>query len=123
VKPVCPHLGGDPVHDACADFLPPDEIPGCDAKVDGIHFDAVSGGGEVLWEIKTNNLANSNAFVQMMILYALRVELEEEQTSAHACGYSFAFGAGDFGLIEGGAPYYDAAALGPPGICLQPPNP
>jgi hypothetical protein len=123
VNPICPHAGGDLIHDVCADALPPNEIPGCDAKVDGLRFDAVSGGREVLWEIKSNNLANSNAFVQMMMLIGMRVELAEEQKTAHACGYSFALGAGDFGLITGVFPNYDWAVQAPAGTCLQLPSP
>ena len=121
VKPV-PHIGGDPIHNACADFLPPNDYPGMAARVDGINFDAVSGGGEVLWEIKTNNLAASNAFVQMMILSRMRVELEEEQRTAFQCGYGFSLGAGDPAIIAAMLGTVAAAQPAPPGTCIQPPN-
>lgn len=57
-----------------------------------------------------------------MMLYAMRVELEEEQRTAHQCGYSFALGAGDPGLILAVFPNYDWAVPAPPGTCIQPPN-
>jgi hypothetical protein len=108
----------------CADVLPPNDrnFNGCDVKVNGDNFDAISD-GQVLWEIKTNNLQNySNEFVLMMMLIDERLTLGAERESAHACGYAFALGAGDLGFIAGVAPNYDWAEPAPPGSCIQPTN-
>ncbi|MCY1020835.1 DUF6310 domain-containing protein [Pyxidicoccus sp. MSG2] len=123
VKPV-PHLGGDPVHDLCADLIGPNDHPGMDAHVDGRNFDAVTDNA-VLWEVKTYNLANcTTSFCQTVLLprwvAETNAQLQADLQLAHRCGYMMAFGAGDpifAAMISPTA--YDVMAV-QPGICLQP---
>ena len=50
-----PHLGGDALHNRCADAVPLNGFPGRDVLIDGKRFDAVQFGTRTLWEIKTDN--------------------------------------------------------------------
>lgn len=122
-KPV-PHLGGDALHNHCADVVPPNVHPGFDVMVDGKNFDALDD-FKNLWEAKTKNSAryNQNDFMRNVVwpqeLANDRMELLEEQRKAHGCEYGFNLAAGD--------PVYAAAMVGAydnvvidPVNCLQP---
>jgi transglutaminase-like putative cysteine protease len=124
VLPV-PHAGGDPIHDACADAIGPNDNPGMDAEVDGRNFDAVTGDA-TLWEVKTHNLANcTSKFCQSVLLPAwvsqARTQLAAYHVIAQKCGYLLSFGVGDPGfaaLVGPPGGLYDALVVSP--ICLQP---
>jgi hypothetical protein len=96
-QPVCPHRGGDPIHDACADEVPPNLHRGCDVLVDGKHFDAL-GPGRVLWEVKTERWSSYSDYLKQVTLDAHRAEAIAEHTLATACGYSFVFAVSDADL-------------------------
>ena len=49
-----PHLGGNAIHNTCADTFPPNRFPGMDVLVNHKNFDALQVGANVLWEIKTD---------------------------------------------------------------------
>jgi transglutaminase-like putative cysteine protease len=97
--PRCPHRGEDQFHNVCADGLPPNEFPGCDAVVNGKSFDAISGGKSILWEMKTYNLANQSKFFISMNIQADASEIREESALAHRCKFRFNLALGDAGVV------------------------
>jgi len=117
-----PHLGGNLVHDRCADLVPPNVYPGYDVKVDGKNFDALSD-DKTLWEAKTDNFDNCRTpFCQYVLLpmrmASYRRQLAKYQESAHYCNYSFALAAGDPRLVAAMDGLYDRVELSE--LCLQP---
>ncbi|MBZ4415364.1 DUF6310 domain-containing protein [Myxococcus sp. RHSTA-1-4] len=96
-RPECapipkPHLGGDALHDWCADTFPPNHYPGMDVLVDGKRFDALQVGVPVLWEIKTDRFDTYNAFLRNQVVIKQLDELQRERELAEACGYGFVVG-------------------------------
>ncbi|MBF5043867.1 transglutaminase domain-containing protein [Aggregicoccus sp. 17bor-14] len=121
-KPV-PHLGGNLVHNMCADVVPPNDYPGNDARVDGKNFDAFNALERSLWEAKTYNPANCTSKfcqekLQPMWYAADLAELASERAIAHKCEYSFGLAAGDNGYALAMSPSIDFANV--QSICLQP---
>jgi hypothetical protein len=96
-RPECiprkvPHLGGDPLHDACADRVPLNAFAGFDVLVDGKRFDALQVAAGVLWEVKTDNFDRYTAFLQETVPKKQVLELRRERDLASACGYAFRVG-------------------------------
>jgi hypothetical protein len=90
-RPV-PHLGGDALHDWCADTFPPNVYPGNDVLVDGKRFDALQVGARVLWEIKTDSFDTYTRFLRNQVSTDQVEELRRERDLAAACGYGFVVG-------------------------------
>jgi hypothetical protein len=90
-RPV-PHLGGDALHDWCADTFPPNAYPGHDVLVDGKRFDALQVGARVLWEIKTDSFDTYTRFLRTQVTTDQVEELRRERDIAAACGYGFVVG-------------------------------
>jgi hypothetical protein len=89
---IKPHLGGDPLHNQCADRVPQNGIPGFDALVNGKHFDALQIRAGVLWEIKTDNFDSYTATLRRIVIGNQVPELRREREIARACGYDFVVG-------------------------------
>jgi hypothetical protein len=89
---VKPHLGGDPLHNQCADKVPQNGFPGFDALVNGKHFDALQIRAGVLWEVKTDNFDTYTAALQEIVIEKQVPELQRERDLARACGYDFVVG-------------------------------
>jgi hypothetical protein len=87
-----PHLGGDDLHDECADKFPPNRYPGMDVRVDGKHFDALQVGVRKLWEIKTERFDTYALFVRNQVIDDELLEFEEMRNKARGCGYGFVVG-------------------------------
>jgi hypothetical protein len=90
-RPV-PHLGGDALHDWCADTFPPNYYPGNDVLVNGKRFDALQVGARVLWEIKTDRFDTYTPFLRNQVLSRQLEELQREREIAESCGYGFVVG-------------------------------
>jgi hypothetical protein len=96
-RPECephpvPHLGGDALHDWCADTFPPNHFPGKDVLVNGKRFDALQVGAPVLWEIKTDRFDTYTSFLRNQVVINQLDELQHERELAEACGYGFVVG-------------------------------
>ncbi len=96
-RPECeprptPHLGGDALHDMCADTFPPNRFPGNDVLVNGKRFDALQVGARVLWEIKTDRFDEFAPFLRDRVISKQGPELLRERDIARACGYDFVVG-------------------------------
>lgn len=93
-RPECvpqkrPHLGGDALHNRCADKVPQNAFRGFDALVNGKHFDALDLSRRVLWELKTDNFDAYSAFLQGQAIATQVSELQRERDLARACGFGF----------------------------------
>jgi hypothetical protein len=96
-RPECvpqfvPHLGGDALHDACADNVPLNGARGFDVLVNGKRFDALQPGERVLWEVKTDNFDTYSPELRRIVLDKQAPELRRERDLARACGYDFRLG-------------------------------
>ncbi len=96
-RPECvpqrvPHLGGDALHNACADNVPRNDFRGSDVLVNGKRFDALQLGTRVLWEVKTDNFGTYSDALQEMVLRSQLVELQRERDLAISCGFNFRVG-------------------------------
>jgi hypothetical protein len=92
-KPVpVRHLGGNKLHDTCADRVPQNGFPGWDVLVNSKHFDALQMATRTLWEVKTTAIATYNPFVQRVELDKQTEELRRARALAAACGYDFVIG-------------------------------
>ncbi|MFL5347396.1 MAG: DUF6310 domain-containing protein [Hyalangium sp.] len=96
-RPECipyikPHLGGDPLHNQCADKVPQNGFPGFDVLVNGKHFDALQIRAGILWEVKTDNFDTYTATLQGIVIGNQVPELRREREIARACGYDFVVG-------------------------------
>ena len=90
-RPV-PHLGGNDLHNRCADRVPQNQFSGGDVLVNGKNFDALQLATRTLWEVKTTDIESYSPYVQEA---ELRKQLEEgrrEKAIAAACGYQFVIG-------------------------------
>ncbi|MBU8896714.1 hypothetical protein KRR26_13935 [Corallococcus sp. M34] len=90
-RPV-PHLGGDALHNRCADRVPQNSFIGTDVLVNGKRFDALQLRTQVLWEIKTDNFETFTVALQESVIEKQVLEAQRERDLARACGYSFAMG-------------------------------
>ncbi|WNG25135.1 hypothetical protein F0U62_14750 [Cystobacter fuscus] len=92
-KPIpVPHLGGNRLHNKCADRVPNNDFSGWDAFVNGKNFDALQMRTRTLWEVKTTAIETYNPFVQQMELTKQVEEGLRERELAAACGYDFVIG-------------------------------
>jgi hypothetical protein len=87
-RPV-PHLGGDALHNTCADRVPQNDARGFDALVNGKRFDALQLGQRVLWEVKTDNFDTYPPELQEIVIAKQVKELRRERGLARACGFNF----------------------------------
>ncbi|WP_371745546.1 DUF6310 domain-containing protein [Myxococcus sp. CA033] len=90
-RPV-PHLGGDALHNKCADRVPRNDFRGSDALVNGKHFDALQLQERVLWEVKTDNFDTYSVYLQRTVPDRQVRELRRERDLARACGFDFRVG-------------------------------
>jgi hypothetical protein len=79
--------------------VPPNVFPGCDALVNGKHFDALDPRG-ALWEIKTDNWTNYTPFLKQQTVQNHLAEAEREARIASDCGYPFIFAVADENLYQ-----------------------
>ena len=96
-RPECiphtkPHLGGDPLHDECADKVPRNDFRGFDVLVNGKRFDAMQLGAGVLWEVKTDSFDTHSPALQEIVIKKQVTELKRERDLAAACGFNFSVG-------------------------------
>ncbi len=89
---IVPHLGGDALHNKCADRVPNNGFPGFDALVNGKHFDALQIRAGVLWEIKTDNFDTYSRALRDIVMGKQVPELRRERGLARACGFDFRVG-------------------------------
>jgi hypothetical protein len=87
-----PHLGGDALHNRCADAVPLNGFPGRDVLIDGKRFDAVQFGTRTLWEVKTDNFDSYPGRFQEFMAEKQVPELLRERDLARACGFDFRVG-------------------------------
>jgi hypothetical protein len=85
-------LGGDELHNACADLVPLNDFRGYDTLVNGKRFDALELGKRVLWEIKTDNFDTYSVALQRIVIAKQVAELRRERDLAEACGFEFRVG-------------------------------
>jgi len=91
-RPV-PHLGGDALHNKCADRVPQNGFPGSDVLVNGKRFDALQLlRARVLWEIKTDSFDTYTVVLRRMVIERQVTELLRERDLARACGFDFRVG-------------------------------
>jgi hypothetical protein len=90
-RPV-PHLGGDELHNQCADRVPQNAFPGSDVLVNGKRFDALQPRARVLWEVKTDNFDTYSVALRDIVVKKQVTELESERALAVACGFDFRVG-------------------------------
>jgi hypothetical protein len=96
-RPECvprtvPHLGGDALHNRCADGVPRNAFPGFDVLVNGKRFDALQLGGRVLWEVKTDSFDTYTVALRKIVIDKQALELKRERALAEACGFNFWIG-------------------------------
>ncbi|RKG86832.1 DUF6310 domain-containing protein [Corallococcus terminator] len=87
-----PHLGGDALHNMCADRVPRNGFPGSDVLVNGKRFDALQVRARVLWEVKTDNFETYSLFLNDQAVKKQVLELQREKNLASACGFDFRVG-------------------------------
>jgi Family of unknown function (DUF6310) len=90
-KPV-PHLGGDALHNLCADRIPENGFSGSDVLVNGKRFDALQPGARMLWEVKTDNFDAYPDELKTIVLKKQEADLRAERDLAEACGFAFTVG-------------------------------
>jgi len=87
-----PHLGGDGLHNKCADRVPQNRFPGWDVLVNGKNFDALQLVTRTLWEIKTDDFDKHNRRSQLFLIEVKLPEIRRERRLAEECGYRFVVG-------------------------------
>ncbi|MCY1078818.1 DUF6310 domain-containing protein [Archangium lansingense] len=90
--PVPYHLGGNKLHDKCADRIPNNSFPGGDVFVNGKNFDALQLATRTLWEVKTDNFDTYPPELRRIVLEDQVPELLHERVLALACGFDFKVG-------------------------------
>ena len=90
--PAKRHLGGNKLHDQCADSIPNNSFPGRDVFVNGKNFDALQLAARTLWEVKTDNFDTYPPELRRIVLEDQVPELQYERALALACGLSFRIG-------------------------------
>ena len=91
-RPALSHLGGDPLHNFCADNVPGTAFPKADVLVNGKAFDALQPLTRTLWEIKTDDFDNYSPALKRFAIDKERLELKRELTLARACGFELRIG-------------------------------
>src|SRR3954470_4840003 len=91
-RPALSHLGGDPLHNFCADNVPGTAFPKVDVLVHGKAFDALQPLTRTLWEIKTDDFDSYKPIVKDFAIKKEVPELERELRLARACGFAFRIG-------------------------------
>ena len=92
IPEAVPHLGGDALHNQCADRVPQNGMSGFDVLVNGKRFDAMQPAARVLWEIKTDNFDTYTPALRKIVIDKQVVELRREREIARECGYGFRVG-------------------------------
>jgi hypothetical protein len=90
--PVKYHLGGNKLHDKCADRIPNNSFPGGDVFVNGKNFDALQLATRTLWEVKTDNFDTYPPELREFVLVDQLPKLQHERELARACGFDFKVG-------------------------------
>jgi hypothetical protein len=90
--PAKRHLGGNKLHDKCADKIPNNSFPGRDVFVNGKNFDALQLAARALWEVKTDNFDTYPPELRRIVLEDQVPELQYERALALACGFNFRVG-------------------------------
>ncbi|WPB82695.1 DUF6310 domain-containing protein [Archangium violaceum] len=90
--PVPYHLGGNKLHDKCADKIPNNSFPGGDVFVNGKNFDALQLATRTLWEVKTDNYDTYPPELREIVLADQVPDLQHERALALACGFDFKVG-------------------------------
>jgi hypothetical protein len=91
-EPVPYHLGGNKLHDTCADRIPNNSFPGGDVFVNRKNFDALQLATRTLWEVKTDNFDTYPPDLRRIVLDDQVLELQYERGLALACGFNFRVG-------------------------------
>src|SRR4051794_29936779 len=91
-RPALSHLGGDELHNFCADNVPGNAFPEVDVLVNGKAFDALQPLTRTLWEIKTDDFDNHSPGLKKIVVGNQVVELRRERRLAQACGFEFRVG-------------------------------
>jgi hypothetical protein len=86
------HLGGNNLHNKCADRVPLNSFPGWDVLINGKNFDALQLDTRTLWEVKTTTIETYNPYVRRTELQKQVEEAQRERELAAACGYDFVIG-------------------------------
>jgi hypothetical protein len=86
------HLGGNKLHDKCADRIPNNSFPGGDVFVNGKNFDALQLATRTLWEVKTHDLKTYNPYILRIEMEKQVEEVRRERDLAAACGFHFRVG-------------------------------
>jgi hypothetical protein len=87
--PVPYHLGGNKLHDKCADRIPNNSFPGGDVFVNGKNFDALQLATRTLWEVKTDNFDTYPRDLRGFVISDQVPKLLIERDLAWACGFDF----------------------------------
>ena len=90
--PVPYHLGGNTLHDTCADRIPNNSFPGGDVFVNGKNFDALQLATRTLWEVKTDNFDTYTDDLREIVVVSQVEKLRHERALALACGFDFRVG-------------------------------
>ncbi|ATB32630.1 hypothetical protein MEBOL_006118 [Melittangium boletus DSM 14713] len=90
--PVPYHLGGNKLHNKCADRIPNNSFPGGDVFVNGKNFDALQLATRTLWEIKTDNFDTYPPDLREIVVESQVEKLRHERALALACEFNFGVG-------------------------------
>jgi hypothetical protein len=90
--PVPYHLGGNKLHNKCADRIPNNSFPGGDVFVNGKNFDALQLATRTLWEVKTDNFDTYPPELRRIVIEEQLPKLQYERALALACGFDFKVG-------------------------------
>ncbi|HYO59382.1 DUF6310 domain-containing protein, partial [Archangium sp.] len=90
--PAKRHLGGNKLHDKCADRIPNNSFPGRDVFVNGKNFDALQLAARTLWEVKTDNFDTYPPDLREIVVESQVEKLRHERALALACGFDFRVG-------------------------------
>ena len=85
-------LGGDDLHNTCADRVPLNQFPGSDVLVNGKNFDALQPATRTLWEVKTDEFDKQSPHSQNFFVKMKLPEIRRERRLAQECGYNFVLG-------------------------------
>ncbi|ATB30757.1 hypothetical protein MEBOL_004219 [Melittangium boletus DSM 14713] len=86
------HLGGNHLHNQCADKIPNNSFPGRDVFVNGKNFDALQLATRTLWEVKTDNFDTYTADLKDIVVRSQMPKMQHERELARACGFDFKVG-------------------------------
>lgn len=102
---TCPHLGGDPVHNACADSVSDPQFRGCDVYMNGKHYDAANEATRTMWEIKTTRYSDPkyNKYTRMFETDKQVKSSAADAEAAARCGWDYILSVSDqlnFEMLE-----------------------